>query len=140
MRPTETLTELIRKKHQVLVQLRDVGRRQMDLATSGDVAALLALLGAKQQLIAGLQALERELSPYYAEDPDRRVWPSPQHRAGCARQAAECNALLEEIVAMEKQGAEKMTARRNKVAEQLQQAHAATQVASAYEANRRRAS
>jgi hypothetical protein len=140
MRPTERLTELIKKKHAVLAQLRDVGRRQMDLVNGGDVAALLALLGAKQQLIAGLQALEQDLTPYYAEDPDRRVWPSPQHRAACARQAAECNAMLEEIVAMEKRGAEKMTVRRNEVAEQLQQAHAATQIASAYEANRRRAS
>ncbi len=140
MRPTEQLTELIRKKHQVLVQLRDVGRRQMDLVASGDIVALLALLGAKQQLIAGLQTLEQELAPYYAEDPDRRTWPSPQHRAECARQASDCNALLEEIVALEKSGAEKMTVRRNEVAEQLQQAHAATQVRSAYEANRRHAS
>ncbi|MCI0333747.1 MAG: flagellar protein FlgN [Planctomycetes bacterium] len=140
MRPTEQLSELIRKKHRVLVQLRDVGQRQMDLVASGDIAALLELLGAKQQLIAGLQRLEQELAPYYAEDPERRVWPSPQHRAECARQAADCNALLEEIVALEKSGAEKMTVRRNEVAEQLQQAHAATQVRSAYEANRRRAS
>ncbi len=124
----------------MLTQLRDIGRRQMELVDGGDIAALLALLGAKQQLIAGLQTLEQELALYYAEDPDRRVWPSPQHRAACARQAAECNALLEEIVSLEKVGAERMTERRNDVAEQLQQAHAATQVRSAYEANRRRAS
>jgi hypothetical protein len=140
VRPTERLFELIGRKHQVLTQLRDIGRRQMELVDGGDIAALLALLGAKQQLIAGLQTLEQELALYYAEDPDRRVWPSPQHRAACARQAAECNALLEEIVSLEKVGAERMTERRNDVAEQLQQAHAATQVRSAYEANRRRAS
>jgi hypothetical protein len=140
MRSTETLSELIRRKHAVLLQLRDVGRRQMDLVNGGDVARLLTLLGAKQQLIAALQSLEHELAPYYTEDPDRRVWPSPEQRAECAHQAAACNALLEEIVALEKLGAEKMTIRRNEVAEQLQQAHAATQIASAYEANRRRAS
>jgi hypothetical protein len=140
MQPTEQLTELIRKKHLVLTQLRDIGRRQMELVNGGDIAALLALLGAKQQLIAGLQTLEQELTPYYTEDAERRVWPSPECRAECARQAAECNVLLEEIVKLEKQGAEKMTVRRNEVAEQLQQAHAATQVRSAYEANRRRAS
>jgi hypothetical protein len=140
MRPTERLTELINKKHVVLAQLRDVGRRQMDLVNGGDVADLLALLGTKQQLISGLQTLEQDLTPYYAEDPDSRAWPSSQHRAACARQAAECNVMLEEIVAMEKRGAEKMIVRRNEVAEQLQQAHAATQIASAYEANRRRAS
>jgi hypothetical protein len=140
MRPTETLTELIRKKHQVLARLRDVGRRQADFVNGGDVGALLALLGDKQQLISGLQALEQELSPFYAEDADRRVWSSPEQRAECARQAAECNRLLEEVVALEKESAEKLTTRRNQVAEQLQQAHAATQVRGAYEANRRRAS
>lgn len=140
MRTTDRLAELIRKKHQVLLQLRDVGRRQIELANGGDIATLLTLLGAKQQLITGLQTLERELIPFYAEDPDRRIWPSAQHRESCARQASECNALLEEIVSMEKAGVEKMTERRNEVAQQLQQAHAATQVRSAYEANSRRAS
>jgi hypothetical protein len=48
--------------------------------------------------------------------------------------------MLEEIVALEKRGVELMTVRRNEVAQQLQQAHAATQVRSAYEVNRRRAS
>jgi hypothetical protein len=124
----------------VLLQLRDIGRRQIALVNGGDVAALLALLSAKQQLIAGLQSLEQQLTPYYDEDAERRAWPTPRHRAECARQAADCNALLEEILAMEKLGAEKMTVRRNEVAEQLQQMHAATQVRSAYESNRRRAS
>jgi hypothetical protein len=140
MHSTEKLSELIQRKHSVLVQLRDFGRRQADLVTSGDIAALLALLGTKQQLIVGLQKLERELTPFYAEDPERRVWASPQARARCAQLAAECNAILEEIVGLEKVGAEKMTVRRNEVAQQLQQVHAATQVRSAYEANRRQAS
>lgn len=139
-RATERLCELIARKHNVLGRLRDVGRRQVEFVNGDDIAALLELLGQKQQLISGLQSLEQELSPFYSEDPDRRVWPSPRHRAECARQAAECNTLLEEVVAMEKTSAEKMTVRRNEVAEQLQQAHAATQVRSAYEANRRRAS
>jgi hypothetical protein len=138
MLPTDKLAELIQRKHHVLVQLRDFGRRQADLVTSGDIPALLALLGTKQQLIAGLQNLEQQLAPYYAEEPDSRVWQSPQARATCAQQAAECNVLLEEIVGLEKLGAEKMTVRRNEVAEQLQQVHAATNVRSAYEANRHR--
>jgi flagellar biosynthesis/type III secretory pathway chaperone len=137
MQSTERLVDLIHKKHHVLVQLREVGQRQTDLVSSGDIASLLKLLAAKQQLISALHGLERELTPYYAEDPERRQWHSPQDRAQCAQQAAECNALLEDIVRLEKLGAEKMIVRRNEVAEQLQQVHAATQVRSAYEAQRR---
>jgi hypothetical protein len=133
---TDRLAELIGEKRHVLAQLRDVGQRQTDLINHGDAGSLLKLLAAKQQLISTLQGVERELTPFYAEDPDRRAWASPQHRAKCAQQAAECNALLEEIVHLEKHGAEMMAARRNEVAEQLQQAHAAAHVRSAYQAHK----
>lgn len=137
MQATELLTVLIRKKHQVLVQLREIGRRQTELVTCGDIATLLKLLAAKQQLIAALQGLEGELKPFYAEDPEARVWRSPEERAECARQANECNALLEEVVALEKLGAEKMNTRKNEVAGQLQQVHAAAHVRTAYQAQQR---
>jgi hypothetical protein len=133
---TGRLAALIGKKRQVLSQLRDVGHRQTDLINHGDTGSLLKLLAAKQLLISTLQSVERELTPYYAEDPDRRRWASPQDRANCAQQAAECNALLEEIVQLEKHGAEMMTERRNEVAEQLEQAHAAAHVRNAYQAQR----
>jgi len=137
MQSTEQLAELIRKKHQVLVQLREIGRHQANLVSSGEITALLKLLAAKQHLIVALQTLERELKPYYAENPDHRVWRSPADRTQCAQLASECNTMLEEIVAIEKQGAEQMDARKNEVAEQLQQAHAASHVRSAYQAQRR---
>ena len=134
---TEQLAALIAQKHDVLVQLRTVGVRQSDLVGSGEIAALLKLLSAKQHLITRLQELERELKPYYAGDPDQRVWRSPDELARCAKQASECNSLLEEIVRLEKLGAEKMNDRKNEVAQQLQQVHAATHVRNAYQAQQR---
>jgi flagellar biosynthesis/type III secretory pathway chaperone len=137
MQSTEQLAALIAQKHEVLTQLRAVGVRQTGLVASGEVAALLKLLAAKQHLITRLQELERELKPYYAGDPDKRVWRSPEERARCAKQASDCNALLEEIVQLEKLGADKMNERKNEVAQQLQQVHAATHVRSAYQAQQR---
>ena len=137
MQATEQLAELIRKKHQVLMQLRDIGRRQADLVSSGEIGALLKLLAGKQQLIAALQTLEGELKPFYGQNPDTRVWRSPAERAQIAQMAAECNTLLEEIVSLEKRGAEQMDARKNEVAEQLQQVHAAAHVRNAYQAQSR---
>jgi hypothetical protein len=137
MQSTEQLAALIAQKHEVLVQLRAVGVRQTDLVGSGEIAALLKLLSAKQHLITRLQELERELKPYYAGDPDKRAWRSPDERARCAKQATECNALLEEVVRLEKLGAEKMNERKNEVAQQLQQVHAATHVRNAYQAQQR---
>ncbi len=134
MQATEQLAALIEQKHAVLLQLRAIGHRQTDLVAGGDIAALLKLLAVKQQLIARLQDLERGLKPHYAHDPERRAWSTPDKRAHCAKQASECNVLLEEIVRIEKLGAEKMNERKNEVAEQLQQVHAAAQVRSAYQA------
>lgn len=136
MRATTRLVELIGGKHQVLLRLRELGQRQADLVASGDTTSLLKLLAVKQQMISNLQEVERQLSPYYQENPEQRAWPSPQQRSQCAQQAAECNDLLREIVSMEKTSAEKMTTRRNEVAEQLQHVHAAAQVRSAYESQR----
>lgn len=137
MQATDKLAELIRTKYQVLVQLRDIGRRQTDLVRSGEIAALLTLLASKQTLIVALQDLEKALKPFYAQNPDARVWRSPADRALCAQQAEQCNSLLEEIVSLEKLGAEQMDARKNEVAEQLQQVHAAAHVRNAYQAQRR---
>ena len=121
----------------MLVQLRAIGVRQTDLVASGEVAALLKVLSAKQHLITRLQELEHQLKPFYAGDPDKRVWRSPDERARCAKQANDCNVLLEEIVRLEKHGAEKMNERKNEVAQQLNQVHAATHVRSAYQAQQR---
>jgi hypothetical protein len=131
---TEQLAAIIAKKHEVLMQLRAVGLRQTDLVASGEITSLLKLLAAKQQLIGRLQDVERELKPYYAIDPEQRTWRSPEERSQCARQADECNSLLEEVVRLEKLGAEKMNVRKDEVAQQLNQVHAAAHVRNAYQA------
>jgi hypothetical protein len=136
---TDKLALLISKKLQVLVQLRDVGQKQLANIDQGETMALLKLLAAKQHLITGLQAVERELSPFRDDDPDRREWRSVDDRARCADQAAKCNELLQEILHMEKESEERMTRRRNAAAAQLQQAHAASRAHGAYASQRRTA-
>ena len=71
---TEQLAALIDRKHGMLVQLREVGRRQMDLVASRDTASLIKLLAAKQSLITALQAVERRADALFGRRPERRVW------------------------------------------------------------------
>jgi hypothetical protein len=136
MPTTAALIDLIQRKHRVLAQLRDVGRRQMELVNGRDTASLIKLLATKQSLIVALQGVEQELTPYTREDPEQRIWPSPETRAQCSAHASECNAMLREIVELEKQGMELLTVHRNEIAAQLQQMHAAAEVRSAYQAQR----
>lgn len=134
---TTRLTDLIRRKHDVLVQLCGVGRRQQEIVDRGETTALLELLAAKQTMISVLQQVERELAPYHAEDPDARVWSAADDRDRCAQQAAECNRLLAEVVELERASADRLATRRNDVAAQLRQVHAAGHARNAYEAQKR---
>lgn len=135
---TKHLAELISRKHQVLERLRAVGGEQIELVENGEVSALLKLLAAKQSLILNLQAVEGELAPYRDENPEQRQWATPAARARCAQQAQECNELLNEVVYLEKQSEDKMLARRDQVAIQLQQVYAAGQARGAYAAQQGR--
>ena len=74
---TDVLAELIGKKLAVLEQLRGLSRRQSDLIADGDIQRLLAVLSAKQTLLAELQKLQQRLEPFRKQDPDARVWRIP---------------------------------------------------------------
>jgi hypothetical protein len=128
---TDTLADLIVKKHQLLVQLREVGLKQAALVEENP-QPLLQLLAAKQHLITGLQLVERHLRPFQQEDPDARVWRSPTDRERCALLAEECRVLLAEVVQQERDQETRILERRNQVAAQLQQARGAQHAADAY--------
>ncbi len=55
---TAILSERIKQKHELLVQLRDIGLRQLELIGSGDMNQLLKVLAAKQRLLGILQTVE----------------------------------------------------------------------------------
>lgn len=130
--PTDNLAELIRKKHQILVQLRDIGLRQQKLVEASATTGLLQLLGAKQHLIGALQMVERNLRPFQSDDPEQRQWRNPSDRAACAERANECQQLLSEVMELERSQEARMVQRRDEVAAQLHRAGAAHQAVDAY--------
>lgn len=132
---TTLLADLISKRRRCLVQLRDLGVRQGELISTGNMSDLLRLFAAKQQLIAALQTIEKQLIPFHEEDPDARRWESADARAACARDADDCRRLIEEVMAMETAGEQQMSARRDDVAHQLRTVAAAGRVREAYQAH-----
>lgn len=129
---TDLLAALIAKKHSLLEQLRDAGRRQAELIDSGDMGQLLKVLASKQYVINGLQEVERQLDPFRRQDPERRVWRTTADRELCAKQAAACEALLAQVVAEEKRSETRLIAHRDRTAALLESAHHAAQARSAY--------
>ena len=130
--PTDILMQLVRARHVCLVQLCDLGRRQMDLIDRGNVTGLLDLLAIKQKPLSDIQRLEKALDPYRTQDPEKRQWPSADQRAACAQLVEECNKMLKEIVVQEKRCEETMTRKRDATALELQQLRAAGQAHGAY--------
>ena len=130
--PTETLANLITKKHQVLKQLCEAAHQQLAIANQGNVSTMLQLLASKQQLIADLQCVEHELRPHHKESPEQRPWRSENEREACRQQSYECNALLNEIIHLENRSGDRMTARHNEAHIQSKQGYTSAQAHTAY--------
>jgi hypothetical protein len=133
---TDNLAALMLKRRKCLVQLRDLGLRQARMIAAGEISELLRLAGAKQQLIVALQAIEKQLAPFHEQNPESRVWSSPEARARCAADADVCRTLIDEVMRMEQDGERQMTARRDQVAGQIRAVAVGGRVREAYQANR----
>jgi len=131
---TERLAALITTKQQVLEILVQLSRRQLALIGAGEMTTLLKLLAGKQTVMNQLQTLERELTPFRDEDPERRVWASPQERTACQVRAEQCNALLADAMDLEKRAEAAMVERRQAAATALAAVQAGANARAAYDA------
>ena len=129
---TDLLASFIGKKHDVLEQLRQLSRRQMDLIGEGDMTGLLSVLNVKQNLLVALQAVERDLDPFRQQDPDQRPWRTVADRQRCRQVSDRCDALLQEVMLIEKQSEAALRHRRDAVAHRLQGMHSASHARAAY--------
>jgi len=129
---TDRLAALIDAKHACLGELHAMGRRQLELVRDGQMTTLLEVLAVKQQAIARLQQIERALDPFRSQAPESRRWRRAEDRARCASRLAECDALLAQIVAQEKEGESELRRRRDETARQLEGTHNAAQARRVY--------
>jgi len=132
---TDLLMQLVQARYTCLRQLRDLGRRQLDLIDEGKITALLDLLSVKQKPLCDIQRIEKALDPFRGQDPEQRSWRSVHDRAECARLVEQCETLLKEIVAQEKQCETIMIQKRDAAAIQLQQLRSAGRAQGAYTAS-----
>ena len=131
---TDLLAELIERKLECLVKLREMGTRQYEFAKADRMTELLDPLAAKQRVLTRLQRIEQELAPFRGQPPNQRRWRASEQREKCARQLQQCETLLEEIIAQEKRSEAELTRRRDDLAKRLQGMHLASQARGAYRA------
>jgi flagellar biosynthesis/type III secretory pathway chaperone len=129
---TNTLTQLLAQKCELLLQLRQLVGRQFELIDASNLSQLLNLLTEKQRLIGRLQTIQRQLDPYRAQLPQQREWLSDEHRRRGAELADACQRLLAEVVEVDKQSESRLSLRRDEAATRLQSVHFAIQAREAY--------
>jgi hypothetical protein len=131
---TDLLAELIERKLECLVKLQEMGKRQFDFTRADRMTELLDVLAAKQRVLTRLQRIEQELAPFRDQDPSQRRWRTSKQRQRCAQQLKQCETLLAEIIAQEKQSEGELIRRRDDLADRLQGIHMASQARGAYTA------
>lgn len=129
---TEILARLIESRHGLLLQLRELSRTQIPLIAEGHLQDLFPLLGAKQGLLERLAEVDQGLGPFRDQDPAARRWPSLAQREACAAKWNDCQSVLAEIVANEKEGERLLQAARNRAAEDLRVVSSSRQARQAY--------
>jgi hypothetical protein len=129
---TEQLFSLMEAKLGLLSELRSLAMQQSDAVDKQDVGDLLQLLGRKQGLMERLQAIQDQLRPFAEEDPETRIWSSPERRATCQANKRRCDQWIEEILVMEHRAIETMSSQREAISGQLVQATDAMRLSRAY--------
>jgi hypothetical protein len=129
---TDTLAELIDRRHDCLRELLGLARQQHDLAAAGDVDGLLAILGRKQPQLEALQHIAAALKPFREENAEQRVWPDASRRVACQRRWDECTSMHDEIVGLERASEKSLRERRDEVGRRLHASHSAHQAHHAY--------
>lgn len=129
---TERLVKLIQLKHDVLAQLWELARRQVEVIAADDVDRLMSLLAQKQTLLNQLQRVEVVLEPFRSDDPETRVWRSAEDRRRCQVVAERANALLVQLVTLEKQSETQLVQSRDATARELTAATTAFAARQAY--------
>jgi hypothetical protein len=129
---TERLFELIETKLHLLEEMQALTIEQADQVVQHDMTALMVVLSRKQSLMESLQSVQTELLSYRDEDPDSRVWSSPDKRTRCKVMVQRSEQLLSELIVQENRCLDNMNLKRDSVLTQLQQNVAASQLQAAY--------
>ncbi len=131
---TEQLARLVLVKHELLSQLCELARRQLQIIAADDIDRLMSLLAEKQTLLHQLQRVERTLDPFRLQDAEARQWPSPEARRRCQVVADRANTLLAELLQLEKQAEGQLVQVHARTARELEHSTQAIAARNAYAA------
>jgi uncharacterized protein YPO0396 len=129
---TQRLFELIETKLHLLQEMQSMAVEQSDLVAQHDMSGLMSVLSRKQALMESLQTVQQDLQFFRDEDPESRIWESPEKRKRCQAMVSQCDQLISQLIVQENRSLDSMNLKRDSVLSQLQQNVAASQLQHAY--------
>ncbi|MCL2348896.1 MAG: hypothetical protein FWC50_11635 [Planctomycetaceae bacterium] len=132
----EKFYRLIQKKQERLQQLHDCSRNQLQYVDDGNTDALFELLGVKQKLLLDLEEIDRQMEVYRLDDPEKRLWPSPEMRQRCREAVETCRRLVCETLENDQAAEKELIVKKNAAQKQLRQFDTKANIQLAYHRQR----
>ena len=138
MTGSESLFQLVRQKLGYLEKLYDCSGSQLQYVEQENMEALLELLAHKQRLLIEIEGIDRQIKTYHVDDPEQRVWPSPQMREACREAIASCDDFARKTLGIDRIAERRLAEKKKAACEQLQQFENKARVQNAYQQQNKR--
>jgi len=129
---TDTLAELVERRHDCLRELLALTEQQYRQANGGDIDGLLATLDRKQPYLTTLARLSTAIKAFERQDAQGRAWSEPAQRSLYQRLWKESSDLHARIVDLERQSETILQDRRTQLGQRLQLSHSTQEIHRAY--------
>ena len=121
MTDSEQLYQLIGQKLERLEKLHACSCNQTQYLDAEEMGAILEILAAKQHLLIEIEGIDRQMAQFHVDDPEERVWPSPEMRQACRERVAHCDRLVRETLEHDRIAEQRLIEKRNEAQSQLRQ-------------------
>ena len=127
-----TLCKLMTQRRNVLAELLELGRHQIDVIAAGRMSELMALLAQKQRPLQQLAEICHVLREAAQEDPQQRRWDSETQRQQCREDQEQCEQMHVELLAIEAQCETALQESRETLQQRISRLDSAHQAANQY--------
>jgi len=132
---TDKLFESMQLRMELAQSLLALAKAQHSAVAQEDPNVTVSILGRKQTVLDSLVSLQATLGPSFSDEPESRVWSSPERRQECRTLADSSSKLLAQAMQLEEKTISLVEEKRNAVAAQLQSGSDSVLASSAYQAD-----
>lgn len=117
---TEALLHYMQQRFDIASAVKQLSEATATASRDGDANVTLGFISRKQGLLENLESVQQQLALYLNDDPETRVWSSPQRRQQCRQLSEQGTRILQETAQIEESAIQEMTTKRDAIAAQLQ--------------------